>query len=117
MPRRAQRGRTKHTLTQREREALTAQLASLYGWHHHHLLVADRLQDGYPFGFATEVLARGDRAVLVFYTSGSDPTIAQQRWINDLRDVRIVESVVIGPSNARELVRALEHRETRENAA
>ena len=110
-------GRGARTLSRREVERLTAQVAPLHGWRQHHLLVADRLRAGYPFGFATDVLVRGDRAVFVFYTSVRlPPTNAQQAWISDLARVRVVEPIVAGPEHARELVRMLESA-PRENAA
>jgi hypothetical protein len=95
-------------LSRSELERLTAQLASLHGWHHHHLLLADRLLDGYPFGFPTDVLVRGERAVFVFYTSRTrPPTDAQQRWIVELREVRAIEPLMIGPGEVPALVQAL----------
>ena len=99
-------------LSRRALERLTAQLAALHGWRHLHLLVADRLEGGYPYGFASEVLVRGDRAVLVFFAiQGQGPTTAQQLWISDLSAVRSIEPLVVGPEQADALARSLTSRE------
>jgi hypothetical protein len=88
---------------------LIAQYARLFGWRHHHVLVAGRLEAGYPHGFPSEVLVRADRLMFVTPVHRNRQLLDEQRaWLEALGDVSRVEVLVVDPDDLDELTSRLQ---------